>query len=256
MTDLSPAAANTRQNDVRLLEVADLTMRFGGIVALESVSFAVERGRIVGLIGPNGAGKTTCFNMIAGALKPSSGSVVLGGEMITGLMPEQIAVKGLVRTFQIVRPMRTMTVLENVMIGAFARTANVEQASEIAAESIRNVGLESKESALASGLTLPDRKMLELARAIAARPKLLLLDEVMAGLRPLETDRIVEIVRALKASGVTVLLIEHVMRVVVALADRIIVLHHGEKLAEGLPSEIGANPKVIESYLGRRAKLS
>jgi branched-chain amino acid transport system ATP-binding protein len=239
-----------------ILQVRNLTKAFTGLVAVKDVSFDVAANEIVALIGPNGAGKTTCFNMIAGALKPSSGSVVLGDEMITGLMPEQIAVKGLVRTFQIVRPMRTMTVLENVMIGAFARTANVEQASEIAAESIRNVGLESKESALASGLTLPDRKMLELARAIAARPKLLLLDEVMAGLRPLETDRIVEIVRALKASGVTVLLIEHVMRVVVALADRIIVLHHGEKLAEGLPSEIGANPKVIESYLGRRAKLS
>ena len=239
-----------------ILQVRNLTKAFTGLVAVKDVSFDVAANEIVALIGPNGAGKTTCFNMIAGALKPSSGSVVLGDEMITGLMPEQIAVKGLVRTFQIVRPMRTMTVLENVMIGAFARTANVEQASEIAAESIRNVGLESKESALASGLTLPDRKMLELARAIAARPKLLLLDEVMAGLRPLETDRIVEIVRALKESGVTVLLIEHVMRVVVALADRIIVLHHGEKLAEGLPSEIGANPKVIESYLGRRAKLS
>jgi branched-chain amino acid transport system ATP-binding protein len=239
-----------------ILQVRNLTKAFTGLVAVKDVSFDVAANEIVALIGPNGAGKTTCFNMIAGALKPSSGSVVLGGEMITGLMPEQIAVKGLVRTFQIVRPMRTMTVLENVMIGAFARTANVEQASEIAAESIRNVGLESKESALASGLTLPDRKMLELARAIAARPKLLLLDEVMAGLRPLETDRIVEIVRALKESGVTVLLIEHVMRVVVALADRIVVLHHGEKLAEGSPSEIGANPKVIESYLGRRAKLS
>jgi branched-chain amino acid transport system ATP-binding protein len=239
-----------------ILQVRNLTKVFTGLVAVKDVSFDVAANEIVALIGPNGAGKTTCFNMIAGALKPSSGSVVLDGEMITGLMPEQIAVKGLVRTFQIVRPMRAMTVLENVMIGAFARTANVEQALAIAAESVRDVGLESKEGALASGLTLPDRKMLELARAIAARPKLLLLDEVMAGLRPVETDRIVEIVRALKASGVTILLIEHVMRVVVALADRIVVLHHGEKLAEGLPSEIGANPKVIESYLGRRAKLS
>jgi len=239
-----------------ILQVRNLTKVFTGLVAVKDVSFDVAANEIVALIGPNGAGKTTCFNMIAGALKPFSGSVVLDGEMITGLMPEQIAVKGLVRTFQIVRPMRAMTVLENVMIGAFARTANVEQALAIAAESVRDVGLESKEGALASGLTLPDRKMLELARAIAARPKLLLLDEVMAGLRPVETDRIVEIVRALKASGVTILLIEHVMRVVVALADRIVVLHHGEKLAEGLPSEIGANPKVIESYLGRRAKLS
>ncbi len=239
-----------------MLQVRNLTKAFRGLVAVRDVSFDVAANEIVALIGPNGAGKTTCFNMISGALKPSSGSVALGGELITGLMPEQVAMKGLVRTFQIVRPMRAMTVLENVMVGAFARTAEVARASAIAAEAVRSVGLESKESTLAGTLTLPDRKMLELARAIAARPKLLLLDEVMAGLRTFESDRIVEIIRALKAGGVTVLLIEHVMRVVVALADRIIVLHHGEKLAEDVPSKIGANPKVIESYLGSRAKLS
>ena len=239
-----------------MLEVQNLSRAFRGLVAVNNVSFDVAANEIVALIGPNGAGKTTCFNMIAGALKPSAGSVALAGETITGLLPEQVAVKGLVRTFQIVRPMRAMTVLENVMLGAFAWTADIGVASEIAAEAVRDVGLENKESALAGGLTLPDRKMLELARAIAARPKLLLLDEVMAGLRPFEADRIVESVRALRAKGVTVLLIEHVMRIVVALADRIIVLHHGEKLAEGVPSEIGANPKVIESYLGKRAKLS
>jgi branched-chain amino acid transport system ATP-binding protein len=239
-----------------MLQVRNLTKAFRGLVAVKDVSFEITANEIVALIGPNGAGKTTCFNIIAGALRPSSGSVALGGEVITGLAPEQVALKGLVRTFQIARPMRAMTVLENVMIGAFARTADVAQASEIAAEAVSSVGLSSKEGALAGSLTLPDRKMLELARAIAARPILLLLDEVMAGLRPFETDRIVEIIRALKASGVTVLLIEHVMRVVVALADRIVVLHHGEKLAEGLPSTIGANPRVIESYLGKKAKLS
>jgi branched-chain amino acid transport system ATP-binding protein len=239
-----------------MLEVRNLTKVFRGLVAVRDVSFDIAENEIVALIGPNGAGKTTCFNMISGALKPSSGSIALCDETITGLMPEQIAVKGLVRTFQIVRPMRTMTVLENVMIGAFARTANVDQAAGVAREAVFRVGLQRKAEALAGSLTLPDRKMLELARAIATRPRLLLLDEVMAGLRPSESDRIVEIVRALRANGMTVLLIEHVMRVVVALADRVIVLHHGEKLAEGAPSEIGTNQRVIDSYLGKRAKLT
>jgi len=238
-----------------MLKVSGLSKRFRGLVAVKDVSFDIKRNEIVALIGPNGAGKTTCFNLIAGALKPSSGSVFLDGEDITGRAPERIAVRGLVRTFQIVRPMRGMTV-ENVMMGAFAQTSDVAVAADIAAKAISRIGLSAKANDLASSLTLPDLKMLELARALAASPRVLLLDEVMAGLRPAERERIASIVRELHAGGMTVLLIEHVMRVVMALAGRVIVLHHGEKLAEGTPAEIGANPKVIESYLGTKTKLA
>jgi branched-chain amino acid transport system ATP-binding protein len=239
-----------------MLEVRGLTKAFRGLVAVKDVSFRIQPGEIVALIGPNGAGKTTCFNLIAGALNPTSGSVMLDGAPITDLPPEQIAVRGLVRTFQIVRPMRGMTVLENAMMGAFARTSDVAAAAEIAGAAIARVALQGKSDALASSLTLPDRKMLELARAIAAGPRLLLLDEVMAGLRPSESDAIVSVVRELHADGMTILLIEHVMRVVMALAGRVIVLHHGELLAEGTPAEIGANQKVIDSYLGKKARLA
>jgi branched-chain amino acid transport system ATP-binding protein len=239
-----------------MLEVRGLTKAFRGLVAVKDVSFQVAAREIVALIGPNGAGKTTCFNLIAGALAPTSGTVMLDGKALTGLAPEQIAVRGLIRTFQIVRPMRGMTVLENVMMGAFARTSDVSAAADIAGAAIARVDLGGKSGALAGSLTLPDRKMLELARAIAASPRLLLLDEVMAGLRPAESDRIVAVARELHADGMTILLIEHVMRVVMALASRVIVLHHGEKLAEGTPAEIGANQQVIDSYLGKKAKLA
>jgi branched-chain amino acid transport system ATP-binding protein len=238
-----------------MLSVRGLTKSFRGLVAVKDVSFDVTKGEILAVIGPNGAGKTTCFNLIAGALKPTSGSAVFEGETISGQQPEDIAARGVVRTFQIVRPMRGMTVLENAMVGAFAQTASVHDASDIALDSLRRVGLDAKASLPASALTLPDRKMLELARAVSARPKLLLLDEVMAGLRPSEGEQIVAAIRELHASGLTVLLIEHVMRVVMALAQRVVVLHHGEKISEGTPAEVGSNPAVVESYLGKKAKL-
>jgi branched-chain amino acid transport system ATP-binding protein len=238
-----------------MLEVRSLSKRFRGLIAVNNISFQVAPNEIVALIGPNGAGKTTCFNLICGALKPTAGSIALEGNDITGLPPERIADRGLIRTFQIVRPMRRMTVLENVMMGAFVRTSDVSVAAKAAAAVIARVGLASKASEPAENLTLPDLKMLELSRALAAEPRMLLLDEVMAGLRPAESERMASIVRELRAAGLTILLIEHVMRVVMALATRVIVMHHGEKIAEGTPAEIGANRKVIESYLGTKTKL-
>ena len=211
--------------------VTGVSKRFRGLVAVDRASFEVERGEIFAVIGPNGAGKTTLFNMIAGALKPDDGTIAFQGERIDGRRPDEICRRGIARTFQIVRPFPALTVEDNIMVGALLRTSDTAHARATAHDVMRQLDLFDKRARVAKSLTLPDRKRLEVARALATAPQLLLLDEVMAGLRPTETDRIVAILRELNAQGLTILLIEHVMRAVMALANRVLVLHHGALIA-------------------------
>jgi len=233
-----------------ILHVQGLTKHFAGLTAVQDVSFSVPTGAIVGLIGPNGAGKTTCFSMIAGAMRPSAGQVWFAGEAIAGRAPEHICRSGLARTFQVVRPLADMTVLDNVVVGALLRTPTLYKAREWAAQTLAQVGLADKRHVQARHLTLPDRKMLELARALATRPKLVLLDEVMAGLRPGEADAVIQVLKDLNEQGLTIMLVEHVMRILMALADQIVVLHHGRFIMQGTPVEVANDARVIESYLG------
>lgn len=236
-----------------LLDVRGVTRRFRGLTAVDSVSLSVDEGEIFAVIGPNGAGKTTLFNMIAGVLAPDAGTIAFAGERIDGLPPHELCRRGLARTFQIVRPFPELTVMENATIGAMMRAPDMEAARARAAEVLRRLDLWDRREARAKSLTLPDRKRLECARALATDPRLLLLDEVMAGLRPTEVDRIVAILKDINRQGVTIVLIEHVMRAVMALAGRIHVLHHGATIAEGTPDEVTRHPKVLESYLGAEA---
>ncbi|MHC1781876.1 MAG: ABC transporter ATP-binding protein [Anaerolineaceae bacterium] len=233
-----------------LLEVQRITKKFGGLVAVRDLSLSMEKGEIVALIGPNGAGKTTAFSVISGFYKPTMGKVHFNGRDITGLRPDQVCKIGLARTFQVVRPFRGITVLENVMVGAYARTDNTKAARAKAMEVLGFLGMSHHSDQMASGLPIAGRKRLEIARALATDPQLLLLDETMAGLRPTETDAVIELVRKISQQGIGILLVEHVMRVVMSLAGQIIVIHHGEKLAEGTPETIVQNPKVIDAYLG------
>jgi branched-chain amino acid transport system ATP-binding protein len=237
-----------------LLSVRRVSKRFRGLAAVTDVSFDVPSGAIYALIGPNGAGKTTMFNMIAGALRPDAGAILFDGLSLAGKRTDEICKSGIGRTFQIVRPFSGMTAEENVMVGALAWTSDIAAARRHARDVLKLLELDEKRSALAHSLTLADRKRLETARALATRPKLLLLDEVMAGLRPAEIQRMLDLFRQLNAtSGVTILLIEHVMRAVMALSQRIIVLHHGEVIAAGTPDEVTRNRAVLESYLGEEA---
>ncbi len=233
-----------------LLDIKGISKSFSGLRAVQNVSFEVPEGKIVGLIGPNGAGKTTCFNMIAGVYRPTAGEVAFNGERIDGRRPDEICKRGIGRTFQIVKPFAGLSVLDNVVVGALNAAPNIAAARRKAEEVLEILGLASKRAQAASTLTLPDRKRLEVARALATQPKLLLLDEVMAGLRPTEVDQIVRVLLDLNKRGLTILLIEHVMRAVMALSGNIIVLHHGELISRGTPDQIAKDPKVLECYLG------
>jgi branched-chain amino acid transport system ATP-binding protein len=239
-----------------LLGVHQLGKRFRGLRAVADASFGVPEGSIVALIGPNGAGKTTIFNMVAGVFPPSEGHIDFAGRRIDGLRPDQVCAAGIGRTFQIVKPFAGLSVLDNVVVGALQRTPDVRSARALAERVLAQLGLADRRDALASALTLPDRKRLEVARALATQPRLLLLDEVMAGLRPTECDEMVAVLRGLnERQGVTILLIEHVMRAVMALAQHIVVLHHGQIVARGKPEEVVRDPAVLECYLGEDAEV-
>ncbi len=236
-----------------MLEVTNLTRRFGGLLAVDNVTLTVPEGAITALIGPNGAGKTTTFATIAGFVRPDSGTVRLAGADITAWPPERIATSGMVRTFQITQPFAGLTVAENIRVGAFLHTANAREAMSQARAIGTQLGLAGFLDRPASALTVAGRKRLELARAMATQPRLLLLDEVMAGLNPSEVTEIIKLILAIRASGVTILLIEHLMQAVAALADNAYVLAEGRIIAEGTPREIATNDRVIEAYLGKGA---
>jgi len=241
---------------VSLLRVVNVAKSFRGLRAVREASFSVPQGDIYGLIGPNGAGKTTIFNIIAGVYTPDSGEIVFDGKRIQGLRPDQVCAAGIGRTFQIVKPFAGLSVLDNVIVGALHRSRSVSDARQIAISILERLNLAQKSTLPASSLTLPDRKRLEVARALATRPRLLLLDEVMAGLRPTECDQMIQVFRELnRADGLTILLIEHVMRAVMALAQRVIVLHHGEIIAQGAPAEVVRNAAVLECYLGEETEV-
>jgi len=238
------------------LEVQNVSKSFRGLRAVAGATFEVDEGAIVGLIGPNGAGKTTIFNMVAGVYAPDEGEIRFGGGRIDGLRPDRVCAAGIGRTFQIVRPFPGLSVLDNVTIGALARSTGVAEARRYAGEILERLGLGAKRDVPGSALTLPDRKRLEVARALATRPRLLLLDEVMAGLRPTECDQLVATFDELnRREGLTILLIEHVMRAVMALAHDIVVLHHGEIIARGAPEQVVRDEAVLECYLGEETDI-
>jgi branched-chain amino acid transport system ATP-binding protein len=232
------------------LVVKNISKRFGGLRAVQDLSFTVKEGETLALIGPNGAGKTTSFNLVTGFYRPDTGSVSAFGREIVGLRPHDVCAHGLARTFQVAKPFGAMTVLANVMTGAFLRDKHPDGARARAREAVEFVGLTTKEHTPARDLTTIDQRRLEMARALATDPRVLLLDEVMAGLNPAEIDQAVALVGKLSKRGLTIVIVEHVMRAIMAVARHIVVLDHGQKIAEGSPNEIVANPDVIRAYLG------
>ncbi len=233
-----------------ILEIKRVSKFFGGLAANSDVSFTVDRGMIMGLIGPNGAGKTTLFNCITGYYPPSRGEIVFDGRRMNGLHPDAVCKLGMARTWQKVRPLAKMTVLDNVVVGALCRTNSLSVARKIAREQLSVVGMSARADVLSGGLPIGERKKLEVARVLATKPKLVLLDEVMGGLNPAESEEIIRLILDIRKLGITQMVIEHNMKVIMRISDRIVVLNSGEKLAEGTPQEIVSNPAVVQAYLG------
>jgi branched-chain amino acid transport system ATP-binding protein len=241
---------------MKLLEIHQLTKNFGGLRAVDRLDLTIEEGMIFGLIGPNGAGKSTAFNCIAGLYSATSGQVMYKDDDITNLKPYDVCRRGIARTFQLVKPFPTKSVLKNVTVGSFLRSKNRDEAEKKALEVLEFVGLIDKKDVLGKSLTIADRKRLELARALATDPTLLLLDEVMAGLRPAEVEEVITIIRKINERGITIFLIEHIMQAIMSLSDLIAVIHYGKKIAEGQPEEIASNEQVIKAYLGEEYVLA
>ncbi len=235
---------------MEILQVENLTMKFGSLAAVDDVNLSVQQGEIIGLIGPNGAGKTTFFNCLTGYLTPQSGSIRFKQQKIAGLRPNRICKMGLARTFQIVQVFRDMTTCENVMLGAFCRTADAPSAYQKALEILKFTGLYEKRDTPVSSLTIADHKRLEISKALATQPQLLMLDEAMAGLNATETVEAIELIKKIRSRGVTLIVVEHVMEVIMSISQRVVVFDSGKKIAEDVPEKIVKNPRVIEAYLG------